>query len=80
VSETRPPWVGPTLTHAPSGAPERAYFLNVPAMYWGVQRLLRKLLVDENHLPAAEELAHAMVLFLTAPNASWRRALPGATS
>ena len=72
LADTRPDWVGPTILPAPSGAPERAYFLDVPALYWGVQRLLRAVLTDELQLPAADALAHALVRFLTAPNAPWR--------
>ena len=72
LAHTRPNWVGPTILPAPSGAPDRAYVLAVPALYWGAQRLLRAVLTDEAQLPDAEALAHALVGFLTAPNASWR--------
>ena len=56
-AETRPPGLGPTIRPAGAGAPARAYFVAVPALYWGVQRLLRAVLTDEHQLPAAEELA-----------------------
>lgn len=68
----RPTWLGPTVRLAPSGAPDRAYVISVPAMYWGVRQLLRALLTDETQAAAAEALAGVLVRFLTAPNASWR--------
>jgi len=71
-STERPAWLGPTIRPAPSGAPDRAYFVSVPGMYWGVQRLLREVLTDEAQLARAEALADVLVRFLTAPNASWR--------
>jgi hypothetical protein len=71
LAETRPQGLGPTIRPATTpGAPARAYFVVVPALYWGVQRLLRAVLTDEQQLPAAEELAHALVRYLSAPNAS----------
>jgi hypothetical protein len=70
LAETRPQGIGPTLRPAGAGAPARAYFIAVPALYWGVQRLLRALLTDEHQLPAAEALADALVRFLSAPTDS----------
>jgi hypothetical protein len=72
LAETRQPGLGPTIRPAGAGAPARAYFVAVPALYWGVQRLLRAVLTDEHQLPAAEELAHALVRFLSAPTDSSR--------
>jgi hypothetical protein len=69
---TRPQGLGPTIRPASAGAPARAYVVAVPAMYWGVQRLLRAVLTDEDQLQAAEELAHALVRFLSAPSDSSR--------
>jgi hypothetical protein len=67
LAETRPPRLGPTITPATTaGAPARAYYVAVPALYWGVQRLLRALLTDEDQLPAAEERAHALMRHLSA--------------
>ena len=45
--------------------------MSVPALYWGVQRLLRGVLSDPDQLPAAEALADTFVMFLSAPNAPW---------
>jgi hypothetical protein len=73
VSPTRPPWVGATIEPARSGAPGRAYFVSIPAFYWGVQRVLRAVLSDPAQLPAAEALAEVLVRFLNAPNSRWRR-------
>jgi hypothetical protein len=73
ISETRPAWLGATIEPAASGAAGRAYFVSVPGLYWGVQRLLRGLLTDPEQLPAAEALAGSLVRFLTAPNSPWRR-------
>jgi hypothetical protein len=73
LAETRPQGLGPTIRPAGEGAPARAYLLTVPALYWGVQRLLRAVLTDEHQLPAAEELAHALARFLSAPPDSSRR-------
>lgn len=73
ISTTRPSWVGATINPAATGAPGRAYFVSVPALYWGVQRLLRGVLTDPGQLPAAEALADSLVRFLTEPNAAWRR-------
>jgi hypothetical protein len=68
LAETRPQGLGPTIKPATyPGAPARAYFVAVPALYWGVQRLLRAVLTDEEQLPAAEKLAHALVQFLSGP-------------
>ena len=72
LAESRPQGLGPTIRPASPGAPARAYFVAVPALYWGVQRLLRAVLTDEHQLPAAEELAHALVRFLSAPTDSSR--------
>jgi len=72
-SSTRPAWVGATIEPAASGAAGRAYFISVPAFYWGVRRLLRAVLTDPAQLPAAEALADSVVRFLTAPNSPWRR-------
>ena len=55
-----------------ANAPARAYCLHVPALYWGVQRLLRAVLTDEHQLPAAEELAKTLVRFLSTPTDSSR--------
>ncbi|UGS35244.1 hypothetical protein DSM104329_01630 [Capillimicrobium parvum] len=71
-AETRPSWIGPTMMPAPSGAPDRAYFVNVPALYWGVRRTLYAVLTDEQQLPAADALAQSLMRSLVHPNASWR--------
>ena len=73
LAETRPQGLGPTIRPASADAPARAYFVAVPALYWGVQRLLRAVLTDEDQLPAAEELAHALVRYLSAPTDPSRR-------
>ena len=70
LAEARPQGIGPTIRPAGAGAPARAYLVAVPALYWGVQRLLRAVLTDEHQLPAAEALAHALVRFLSAPDSS----------
>jgi hypothetical protein len=70
LAEARPPGLGPTIRPARADAPARAYYVAVPALYWGVQRSLRAVLTDERQLPAAEELAHALVRFLGAPRNS----------
>jgi hypothetical protein len=72
LADQRPLWLGPTMEPAPTGVRGRAYFLMVPALYWGVQRVLRRVLTDEEQAPKAEALADTLVRFLTAPNASWR--------
>jgi hypothetical protein len=66
LAEARPQGIGPTFRPAGAGAPARAYLVAVPALYWGVQRLLRAVLTDEHQLPAAEELAHALLRHLSA--------------
>jgi hypothetical protein len=74
LAEARPQGIGPTFRPAGAGAPARAYLLAVPALYWGVQRLLRAVLTDEHQLPAAEELAHALLRHLSASCNSSHRA------
>src|SRR4051812_6362453 len=66
LAEAPPQGIGPTFRPAGVGAPARAYLVAVPALYWGVQRLLRAVLADEHQLPAAEELAHALLRHLSA--------------
>lgn len=44
LAEARPQGIGPTFRPAGVGAPARAYLVAVPALYWGVQRLLRAVL------------------------------------
>ena len=70
LAGARPQGIGPTFRPAGAGAPARSYLVAVPALYWGVQRLLRAVLSDDDQLPAAEELAHALVRFLSAPTDS----------
>lgn len=53
-------------------APGGAYFLAVPALYWGVQRVLRALLTDDEQIVQAEQLADTLVRYLTDTNAAWR--------
>jgi hypothetical protein len=73
LAEARPQGIGPTIRPAGAGAPARAYLVAVPALYWGVQRLLRAVLTDEHQLPAAEALAHALGRFLSPPTDASRR-------
>jgi hypothetical protein len=72
TADRRPEWLGPTIKPAETGAPGGAYFLAVPALYWGVQRVLRALLTDDEQTGQAEQLADTLVRYLTAPNAPWR--------
>jgi hypothetical protein len=72
TADHRPEWLGPTVKPAESSAPGGAYFLAVPALYWGAQRLFRALLTDEEQTGRAEQLADTLVRYLTAPNAPWR--------
>ena len=61
MREARPQGTGPTIKPAGAGAPARAYLVTVPALYWGVQRLLRAVLTHEDQLPGAEQLAEYAV-------------------
>jgi hypothetical protein len=70
ISEKRPEWVGPTIAPAETAVPGGAYHLSVPALYWGVQRVLRRLLSDERQAARAEELAEVLVQYLT--QGAWR--------
>ena len=72
VAEARPQGIGPTIRPAGAGVPAPAYLVAVPALYWGVQRLLRAVLTDEDQLPAAEKPAQALMRFLSVPTDSSR--------
>jgi hypothetical protein len=72
AAERRPSWLGPTLGPGGAGAAGHAYCLAVPALYWGVRRLLHAVLTDEEHAPSADALAQTLLRFLTTPNAAWR--------
>jgi hypothetical protein len=68
LREARPQGIRPTIKPAGAGAPARVYLVTVPALYRGVQRLLRAVLTDEDQLPGAEQLADALVQFLSPPD------------
>lgn len=70
TSEKRPEWVGPTIAPADTAAPGGAYVLSVPALYWGVQRVVRRLLSDEAQAAPAEDVADVLVRYLT--QGAWR--------
>lgn len=68
VCEESPGWVGSTITPGRHRKAGRSHVINVPALYWGVQRLLRRILADEDQAPAADELAGTLLRFLTHPD------------
>jgi hypothetical protein len=75
LAETRPQGLGPTIKPATTpGAPTSS-----PCQpCTGRTGLLRAVLTDEQQLPAAEELAHALVRFMSAPTDSSRRGVRAA--
>ncbi len=57
-SFNRPVWIPPTIVskqHLASGAIE--IVISVPALYWGVHRMLHRLFADPTHASRANELA-----------------------
>ena len=58
-SETRPAWLPPTITT--SRSPFFNYDINIASLYWGIFRLICRLLKDKSQLEKSE-----MILLLQA--------------
>lgn len=56
-SAARPAWALPTITTATSPRGADQFTISVPALYWGVHRMLRALFADPTHAARADALA-----------------------
>jgi len=71
--EVRPAWLPPTVAQSAEVKSSRAYDLSVPALYWGVRRLIFTLLTNAREAEAANELGGKLIKYLTDPTSSWRK-------
>ncbi len=56
-SAVRPAWLLPTITKMKAESGADKFIISVPALYWGVHRMLRALFMEENQVGNADAVA-----------------------